>query len=241
VLRALQRGPSITALPINAGPGAQFYRMPSRRMLSPSHEEIEDLWGLYPIWHPDTNNSQISKEDAAELIAPRALEALSPEFVLDWLSRPEDERNAIDAQTEEYRDYADLQERKIFSSGFRAWIENKLPTAGVYAESIQNIVVALAGEPEIRSNPAYAEEKLRQIESLIRTAWGIEKKEAHRPLDMDEQHREWSRKMYLGHNPKDLAKEAEVTPEHVRTNVYRHRERTAVKRWLIRAAILYST
>ena len=131
--------------------------------------------------------------------------------------------------------------REIFSPQLRSLLSKELSPADAYAESIKNIVIALAWDPEVRSDPAYAERHLKQIESLIRSAWGIERNAAHRPLDMDEQHREWSRRMYLGCHPKDLAEEAGVTPEHVRTNVYRQRERTAVKRWLLRAAILYST
>jgi hypothetical protein len=114
------------------------------------------------------------------LIAPRGPEALSPEFILFWLSRPEDQRNATDARTEEYRDYADFQGREIFSPQLRSLLSKELSPVDAYAEGIKNIVIALAWDPEVRSDPAYAERHLKQIESLIRSAWGIEKNAAHR-------------------------------------------------------------
>jgi hypothetical protein len=202
----------------------------------PKRDEIERLWGLNGIWSADADNTEISSADAAELIAPRGLEALNPEFVLFWLSLPENERNATDARTEEYGSYEEFQEREIFSPAMVSFLAKRLRPADITADSIGRIVASLAWDPEIRLNPAYRDRKKQQIDALIWEAWGIDRREAHPPVK-DARNREWSHMMYLGRKAGDLAAEFNVSEELVRKNVQRHRERRAVTRWILRAAI----
>jgi hypothetical protein len=100
-------------------------------------------------------------------------EGLSPKFQAFWSTLPKSEQDLIDAQAEDFGDLEEYWNRKL--SGPRTFIADKLPALDVDVESIGNIVAARAGEPEIRSNPAYANKCLRQIESLIRAAWVIGK------------------------------------------------------------------
>jgi hypothetical protein len=240
---ALVRAARAATRPINNSTAHQ--RRTWRAILQRAHavtpaltkDELESLWGLDGIWTPDTDTSEISVQDSTELIAPRGPEALNAEFVLDWLSRPEEERNAINARTEEYRDYADFREREIFSPGMLSSLEKQLRPADITADSIGRIVASLAWDPKIRSNPAYRDRMKRQVDALIWEAWGIDRREAHAPLK-DARNREWSRMMYLGRTAKDLAAESNISEEKIRKAVDRHRERRVVLRWVLRAAIL---
>jgi hypothetical protein len=153
---------------------------------------------------------------------------LSSEFRVTWQGLPEADQNEIDDEAKDYRDYWAYQDSQL-----RAL---RLPSAPVYAESIGNLIETLSQNPKIRSNPAYAKTQIERITALIRTAWGIQV-EAHAPLQKEEQHRYWSKMIDQGKSYKELADEANVDPEHVRTSVRRHRKRREKDQWLLRAAI----
>jgi hypothetical protein len=197
---------------------------------------------------------ELSREDweglADGLLAPRGLsEEQLDAFKRTWYSIDESERDKVDARAEEYSDFEDYRYRMLLSKGARKLIKENFPVVDIYREQIDGIFELLFHDPQMRSSSSYAKERigkvLTQVNDILRATFAVPA-EAHRPVSKEEQHRNWSRMLYLGRSYKEIADEASygnaegVTEDHVQKSIMRYRKRREPVQWALRHTILNS-
>lgn len=213
----------------------QDWRILSEALLTPARLTEEELDAFKRIWHaPRRVLNQVLWDKET-----RTHKATGSRAAVGLTQKQKDE---TDAHAEKYGSVEEYRLDVLFSRSARQLYQARFAIDDSYRGLCHEAIDLLFRDSKMKSGSSYASKRITEqmswIDKVLRSRFGLPV-ESHRPRSQEDQHRKWSRMLYLGRKLKEIAEKTGQDEAHIQKSVARYRKRREPIQWVLRYLIYH--